>query len=436
MTAGRFSRQDAEDFCIVSQRFTEEAVDFQRKVMWFSGLGNETYLPPWCSKFPQTTSMEKARLEFDLVIMTSIEDLLKKTGVKPKEIGVVVVNCSLFTPTPSLSASIMNRFKMGNNVINYNLGGMGCSAGVIAIDLARQMLELKPNTYALVISTENITQNMYNGTQRSMLIPNVIFRVGGAAMLLSNKRKEAFRSKYVLKHVVRTTMAHVDDAYNCVMELEDSQGHRGVKLSKDLMKIAGQSLKSNITSLGPKVLPISEQLLFAANFIGRRVFGMKSLKPYVPDFSLAVDHICIHTGGRGVVDEIEKQLALSPYMTEPSRAALYKYGNVSSSSIWYVLSFIETYRGLKRGDLVWQIGFGSGFKCNSAIWKANKSFQDDHIAWKGFNLPAMYEDLATLQLKLNALLESMGKEQYNRESVTGGHTTGMGRPSSNGGIQK
>ena len=71
--------------------------------------------------------MEKARLEFDLVIMTSIEDLLKKTGVKPKEIGVVVVNCSLFTPTPSLSASIMNRFKMGNNVINYNLGGMGCS---------------------------------------------------------------------------------------------------------------------------------------------------------------------------------------------------------------------------------------------------------------------------------------------------------------------
>jgi 3-ketoacyl-CoA synthase len=88
------------------------------------------------------------------------------------------------------------------------------------------MLELKPNTYALVVSTENITQNMYNGTQRSMLIPNVIFRVGGAVMLLSNKRKEAFRAKYVLKHVVRTTMAHIDDAYNCVMEMEDSQGHR------------------------------------------------------------------------------------------------------------------------------------------------------------------------------------------------------------------
>jgi hypothetical protein len=53
------------------------------------------------------------------------------------------------------------------------------------------MLLQVPNTYALVLSTENITQNMYKGTQRSMLIPNVLFRVGGAAMLLTNKRSEA-----------------------------------------------------------------------------------------------------------------------------------------------------------------------------------------------------------------------------------------------------
>lgn len=65
------------------------------------------------------------------------------------------------------------------------------TASPIAIDLARRMLLQVPNTYALVISTENITKNMYKGTQRSMLIPNVLFRVGGAAMLLTNKRSEA-----------------------------------------------------------------------------------------------------------------------------------------------------------------------------------------------------------------------------------------------------
>jgi 3-ketoacyl-CoA synthase len=76
-----------------------------------------------------------------------------------------------------------------------------------------------------------------------------------------------------------------------------------------------------------------------------------------------------------------------------------------------VLSFIETYRGLKRGDKVWQVGFGSGFKCNSAVWVANKRFTDKHPAWEGFSLPGMYEDLATLEVKLNKLLASMGKDK-------------------------
>lgn len=32
-------------------------------------------------------------------------------------------------------------------------------AGIVAIDLARQMLQLYPDTYALVVSHENLTNN-------------------------------------------------------------------------------------------------------------------------------------------------------------------------------------------------------------------------------------------------------------------------------------
>ena len=45
----------------------------------------------------------------------------------------------------------------------------------------------------------------------------------------------------------------------------------GVYLSKDLMSIAGHALKANITTLGPLVLPISEQLLFFLNLVARKV---------------------------------------------------------------------------------------------------------------------------------------------------------------------
>ena len=61
------------------------------------------------------------------------------------QIDILVVNCSLFNPTPSLSAMIINHFKMKSNIVSYNLGGMGCSAGVISISLAKELLQVLPH---------------------------------------------------------------------------------------------------------------------------------------------------------------------------------------------------------------------------------------------------------------------------------------------------
>ncbi|RYR56596.1 hypothetical protein Ahy_A05g022288 [Arachis hypogaea] len=125
------------------------------------------------------------------------------------------------------------------------------------------------------------------------------------------------------------------------------------------MTIAEDALKSNITTLGPLVLSTSEQLLF-----------FMKVKTYIPDFKLAFEHFCIHAGGRAVLDELEKNLQLSPWHMEPSRMTLYRFGNTSSSSLWYELAYTEAKGRVKKGDRVWQIVFGSEFKCNSAVWKA------------------------------------------------------------------
>lgn len=58
------------------------------------------------------------------------------------QVDILIVNCSLFNPTPSLSAMIVNHFKMKSSVVSYNLSGMGCSAGVISISLAKELLQV------------------------------------------------------------------------------------------------------------------------------------------------------------------------------------------------------------------------------------------------------------------------------------------------------
>ncbi|KAI4295521.1 hypothetical protein L6164_035561 [Bauhinia variegata] len=349
--------------------FDESSLGFQRKILERSGLGEETYVPEAMHFIPPRPSMAAAREEAEQVMFGALDNLFANTNIKPKYIGILVVNCSLFNPTPSLSAMIVNKYKLRGNIRSFNLGGMGCSAGVIAIDLAKDMLQVHRNTYAVVVSTENITQNWYFGNKKSMLIPNCLFRVGGSAVLLSNKASDRRRAKYKLVHVVRTHKGADDKAFRCVYQEQDDAGKTGVSLSKDLMAIAGGALKTNITTLGPLVLPISEQLLFFATLVSKKLFNAK-VKPYIPDFKLAFEHFCIHAGGRAVIDELEKNLQLLPVHVEASRMSLHRFGNTSSSSIWYELAYTEAKGRMRKGNRVWQIAFGSGFKCNSAVWQA------------------------------------------------------------------
>lgn len=350
--------------------FSDENLEFQRKILERSGLGESTYLPDAVLRVPPNPCMAEARKEAETVMFGAIDELLKKTRVNPKDIGVLIVNCSLFNPTPSLSAMVVNHYKLRGNIVSYNLGGMGCSAGLISVDLAKDLLQVHPNTYALVISMENITLNWYFGNEKSMLLPNCLFRMGGSAVLLSNKNRDRGRSKYRLVHTVRTHKGSDDKCFACIAQLEDGDGKVGVSLSKELMAVAGDALKTNITTLGPLVLPMSEQLLFLATLVARKILKVKKIKPYIPDFKLAFEHFCIHAGGRAVLDELEKNLQLSEWHMEPSRMTLYRFGNTSSSSLWYELAYSEAKGRIRKGDRTWQIAFGSGFKCNSAVWKA------------------------------------------------------------------
>ncbi|CAN6324271.1 unnamed protein product [Urochloa humidicola] len=350
--------------------FSAEALEFQAKIGKRSGLGDRTYLPAGILARPPRMSMAEARAEAETILFGCLDALFASTGADPRrDVRLLVVNCSLFNPTPSLASMIINHYKMREDIKSFNLGGMGCSAGVISVDLARDLLQANPGCLAVVVSTENMTQNWYFGNDHSMLLSNCIFRMGGAAALLSNRRADAGRAKYRLLHTVRTHKGAVDECYDCVTQREDDTGRVGVSLSSELTNVAGEALKTNITTLGPLVLPLSEQLKFLWSLV-RRSRGGVDARPYIPDFRPAFEHFCVHAGGRAVLEEVQRSLGLEDADLEPSRCTLHRFGNTSSSSLWYELAYAEAKGRVRRGHRVWQIGFGSGFKCNSAVWRA------------------------------------------------------------------
>jgi 3-ketoacyl-CoA synthase len=63
-------------------------------------------------------------------------------GIRPEEIDILVTNCSIYCPTPSLASMLVNKFKLRNDVQSYHLGGMGCGNGVMALGLLKDLLQV------------------------------------------------------------------------------------------------------------------------------------------------------------------------------------------------------------------------------------------------------------------------------------------------------
>ncbi|XP_034920567.1 3-ketoacyl-CoA synthase 15 [Populus alba] len=361
----KISKDEFIELAKKSGKFNGAAIEFQRRALKNSGIGDETYMPRIVFQPGHRITLKDGREEAATVMFGAVDDLLAATKIRPKDIKILIVNCGILNTTPSLSSMVINHYKLRHDIQNFNLGGMGCAAGIIAIDLAKDLLNAYPGCYALVVSTEAVSYTWYSGNDMDMLLPNCFFRLGAAAMLLSSCRLDRWRSKYELKQLVRTHKAMDNRSFKSIHLREDAERKQGLSVSKDLVEVGGHALKANITTLGPLVLPVSEQVHFFTNLLFK-----KKNRPYIPNYKLAFEHVCILATSKKVLDEIQKNLELTEEYMEASKKTLERFGNTSSSSVWYELAYLETNTRIKRGDRIWQLAFGSGFKCNSVVWKA------------------------------------------------------------------
>ncbi|XVF75433.1 hypothetical protein PTKIN_Ptkin13bG0188500 [Pterospermum kingtungense] len=349
---------------------------FLLQTMVNSGLGEETYGPRnVLTGREQTPNLEDAHSEMDEIMFDTLDKLFTKTGVSPSEIDILVVDVSLFAPAPSLTARIINRYKMRDNIKAFSLSGMGCSASMVAVDLVQHLFKTYINAFAVVVSAETIGPHWYCGKEKSMMLSNCLFRSGGCSVLLTNKESLKHRALMKLSHSVRTNIGYDDEAYGCCMQVEDEQGYQGFLLTKGLTKAAAKAFTMNLKVFAPKILPIREILRFAIISLCKS----KSKRSSGLNLKTGIEHFCIHPGGRAVIDGLGKSLGLSEYDLEPARMALHRFGNTSAGGLWYVLGYMEAKKRLKKGDRILMISLGAGFMCNNCVWEVMKDLEDANV---------------------------------------------------------
>ena len=219
----------------------------------------------------------------------------------------------------------------------------------------------------LFIPAEIVTSALYVGHDRARMITNALFRAGGAAAVLTNRRDLRHRAKYRLLQQERVHTGASDVAFGAMFYGPDAEGHTGIALTKDIPPEAAKAIEKVLRVVTPKLLTAGQILDFTKHFLSKKLLaggrgkgkGKKSedgeqgataaaaaapapaaatqgKKKYewLPDYTQCVDHFILHAGGYGVLKGIQKGMRLPSDALLPSFATLRDIGNTSSSSTW------------------------------------------------------------------------------------------------------
>jgi 3-ketoacyl-CoA synthase len=370
-----------------------EIAEFFYKVVQRSGLSTTgTYMHPVVLQRDFTIEHHHIEEEAKMVYFGCTDELFKKSNFNAQDVDVLVTLTSTYCPIPSLASMMVHHYKMREDCHTYHLGGMGCSMGVIAMGLVHDLLKARPGSVIMIVFAEMCLPSFYRGKEKNRIVSNALFRMGSTCTLYTDRMwVKGQQAKLQLTSFVRIHTGGVDEgAFACIQQSPDPEGILGMYLGKDLPAMVGKAVTRILKLITPRIMTWGQYAEYMKLYLSSRISG-KKMAHYMPDYTKCCQHFLMHAGGYGVLKALQKALNLPSETLLPSFSALRDYGNLSASTTWYAMAYIESMGFVKKDQVIMQLGIGGGVEAGVAMWRAVRDVQDPHAIWVHLNGKATKE---------------------------------------------
>lgn len=238
---------------------------------------------------------------------------------------LVTVTCT-HAASPGLEQPVFGCTPVPHSAQRWNLGFMGCSAGLAALRLVRHA-DASSARQSLLLACELSSLHFQYTQKLDQLTANLLFADGCAGVLLSSKRSRV--------RVVDCACHTLPAAANQMVWFA---GDHGLQLT-----LSNELPDTLALHIGPAI----------QSFLAR---SQKSLDQ--------IDHWVVHPGGPQILDSMEKTMNLPSDALRWSRDVLRRYGNMSSPTVFFILrELIQAH----QAGVVLMAAFGPGLTIEFAL---------------------------------------------------------------------
>jgi alpha-pyrone synthase len=250
------------------------------------------YLP---GAFPGTGARMKLFENFAPALAVEAAERLL-AGEDRGRITHLIVTCCTGFFAPGIDLQVVQRCGLKSDVERTFVGFMGCYAAINGLKLARHIVRSEPGARVLAMNLELCTLHLHETTDLEEILSYLLFGDGCAAALIS----------------------------------ADPVGVRMDSFQAALVPDTAELIRWNIREQG-------FDMVLSGGVPGAIRNGLAEARSTIFHGGPGIDIWAVHPGGRSVLDAVEAALELPPPALAVSRGVLNDYGNMSSSTVMFVL---------------------------------------------------------------------------------------------------